>query len=142
MTSALVAGVIAGYGVAVPVGAVGVLIAGLSARVSLRVGAAAGMGAATADGLYATAAVLGGAALAETIAPWSAPLRWIAAAVLVALAVHTVRSALAARGTTAADSRGTRPLTAYLTSPRARLLTSVVSAAIIAALAVAVLMPQ
>src|SRR6266498_697704 len=31
-----------GYGIAVPIGAIGVLIAGLSARISLRVGAAAG----------------------------------------------------------------------------------------------------
>ena len=64
MSTAFLAGVVAGYGVAVPVGAIAVLIAGLSARTSLRVGAAAGMGAATADGIYALIAVLGGAALA------------------------------------------------------------------------------
>jgi arginine exporter protein ArgO len=47
MSAAFLAGVAAGYGIAVPVGAIGVLIAGLSARTSLRVGAAAGLGAAT-----------------------------------------------------------------------------------------------
>jgi len=51
---ALVSGALAGYGVAIPVGAIGVLILGLSARRSLPVGAGAGLGVATADGLYAT----------------------------------------------------------------------------------------
>lgn len=94
MTGDFLAGVVAGYGVAVPVGAIGVLIAGLSARTSLRVGAAAGLGAATADGLYALLAVLGGAALTGVIAPISTPLRWAAAAVLLLLAGHTAWSAL------------------------------------------------
>ena len=59
MTGALVAGLLAGYGVAVPVGAVAVLVVGLTARTSLRVGAAAALGVATADGVYAPAAVAG-----------------------------------------------------------------------------------
>jgi len=94
MSGAFLAGVIAGYGVAVPVGAIAVLIAGLTARTSLRVGAAAGLGAATADGVYALIAVLGGAALAAAIAPVATPLRWVAAVVLVLLAAHTARSAV------------------------------------------------
>ena len=75
VSAAFLAGVVAGYGVAVPVGAIGVLIVGLSARASLRVGAAAGLGAATADGLYALVAVVGGAAIAEVIVPVATPLR-------------------------------------------------------------------
>ncbi len=94
MTGAFLAGVIAGYGVAVPVGAIAVLIAGLTARTSLRVGAAAGLGAATADGVYALIAVVGGAALATAIAPIATPLRWAAAGVLMLLAAHMARSAL------------------------------------------------
>jgi arginine exporter protein ArgO len=97
MTGAFWAGVIAGYGVAVPVGAIAVLIAGLTARTSLRVGAAAGLGAATADGVYALIAVLGGAALAAAITPIATPLRWVAAVVLVLLAAWTARSALRSR---------------------------------------------
>jgi arginine exporter protein ArgO len=97
MTAAFLAGAIAGYGVAVPVGAIAVLIAGLTARTSLRVGAAAGLGAATADGVYALIAVLGGAALAAAIAPISTPLRWVAAVVLLLLAAHTAWSALRKR---------------------------------------------
>ncbi|RSM80366.1 lysine transporter LysE [Kibdelosporangium aridum] len=90
MISAFVAGVVAGYGVALPVGAIGALLISLTARTSLRVGAAAALGVATADGLYALAAVLGGVALAELIEPIAGPMRWAAAIVLVAMAVKTV----------------------------------------------------
>ncbi|MEU8821023.1 LysE family transporter [Actinoplanes sp. NPDC048796] len=93
MSAAFMAGVVAGYGVALPMGAIGVLIAGLSARVSLRVGAAAGLGAATADGVFAAIAVAGGAAAATAIAPIAAPLRWVAAVVLLGLAAITARAA-------------------------------------------------
>ncbi|WP_033340385.1 LysE family transporter [Catenuloplanes japonicus] len=94
MSAALVAGLIAGYGVAVPVGAIAVLIAGLAARTSLRVGAAAALGVATADGLYAAVAVTGGAALAGLIAPVTVPLRWFASFVLIGLAAWTAVTAI------------------------------------------------
>ena len=94
MSEALIAGLLAGYGVAVPVGAIAVLIVSLTARTSLRVGAAAGLGAATADGIYAVVAVLGGAALARFIEPVATPMRWIAAIVLVALALTTAATAV------------------------------------------------
>lgn len=113
MSAAFVAGVVAGYGVAVPVGAIGVLIAGLSARTSLRVGAAAGLGAATADGIYALVAVAGGAAVAGLIAPIATPLRWVAAAVLLGLAALTVRGAFRKPGP-ARQERPATPLRAYL----------------------------
>jgi arginine exporter protein ArgO len=109
VSAAFLAGVVAGYGVAVPVGGIAVLIAGLSARTSLRIGAAAGMGAATADGIYALIAVLGGAAIAGLVAPIATPLRWLAAAVLVALAAHTAFVALHRR--LAATGRPERPVT-------------------------------
>lgn len=89
MSGALVAGLLAGYGVAVPVGAIAALIISLTARTSLRVGAGAALGVATADGVYALAAVLGGAALARLIEPIGTPLRWIAAMVLIGLALRT-----------------------------------------------------
>jgi arginine exporter protein ArgO len=114
---ALVAGAIAGYGVAVPVGAIAALIISLTARTSLRVGAAAALGVATADGVFATAAVLGGAALARLIAPVSTPLRWVAAAILVALATRTAVTAFRhfAAVTTAKQRGGlTTPGRAYL----------------------------
>ncbi|KJS55415.1 lysine transporter LysE [Streptomyces rubellomurinus subsp. indigoferus] len=97
MSAALVAGLLAGYGVAVPVGAVGAYLVALTARTSLRTGACAALGVATADGLYALLAVLGGAGLAPLIAPVATPLRIGAALVLLALAVRTARTALRAR---------------------------------------------
>jgi arginine exporter protein ArgO len=105
MNGAFLAGVVAGYGIAVPVGAIGVLIAGLSARTSLRIGAAAGMGAATADGIYALIAVAGGAAVAGVIAPVEIPLRWVGAAVLLALAGWTAWGALRQPGVAAGATR-------------------------------------
>lgn len=110
MSAAFLAGIVAGYGVAVPVGAIAVLIAGLSARTSFRVGAAAGLGAATADGVYALIAAAGGAALAGVIAPVATPLRWAAAVVLLGLAVHTAVGAIRRRAAT--EEAGKRPLTA------------------------------
>jgi arginine exporter protein ArgO len=112
MSAAFLAGVVAGYGVAVPVGAIAVLIAGLTARTSLRVGAAAGLGAATADGVYALVAVIGGAALAGLVAPVAEPLRWAAAGVLLVLAAHTMIAAILRRRRGVADRRE-RPVTAW-----------------------------
>lgn len=115
MNTAFLAGVAAGYGIAVPVGAVAVLIAGLSARVSLRVGAAAGLGAATADGVYALIAVAGGAAVAGAVAPVAEPLRWVAAGVLLALAAWTAGGAIRHRRQAPDDrARPVSMLRAYL----------------------------
>ena len=94
MSEAFLAGVVAGYGVAVPVGAIAIMIMGLAARTSFAVGAAAALGVATADGLYAAVAVIGGAALAAVIEPVATPLRWVAVVVLLGLATHTAVSAV------------------------------------------------
>ena len=83
-----VAGAIAGYAIAIPVGAVAVLIIDLGMRRGFRVGAAAGAGAATADFLYAILAMAGGTAIAAVLAPWSTPLRAVAAAVLLAIGIR------------------------------------------------------
>ena len=114
MSAAFLSGVVAGYGVAIPVGAIGVLIAGLSARTSLRVGAAAGLGAATADGIYALIAVVAGAAVAAAIAPVAAPLRWVAAVVLLGMAAMTAWGALRKRRAAARPEKPATALRAYL----------------------------
>ncbi|MFC7303657.1 LysE family transporter [Streptomyces monticola] len=93
MYEAMVAGLWAGYGLAVPVGAVAVLMVNMTARTSFRVGLAAALGAAAADALYAVAAVLGGAALAGAVRPFAGPLRWAAFAILVVMAVRIGRGA-------------------------------------------------
>ncbi|MGW1798524.1 LysE family transporter [Streptomyces sp. NPDC001984] len=94
MTAALVAGLIAGYGIAIPVGAVGTYLVSLTARTSLRTGACAALGIASADGLYALLATVGGSAVAAALRPLLGPLRWASALVLVALAVLGTVSAL------------------------------------------------
>ncbi|MGW5616310.1 LysE/ArgO family amino acid transporter [Streptomyces sp. NPDC003877] len=96
MTAALVAGLLAGYGIAVPVGAVGTYLVSLTARTSLRTGVCAALGVATADGIYALAATLGGTALAAALRPVLGPLRWICVLVLLALAVWGAVGALRA----------------------------------------------
>ncbi len=88
MSAALVAGLLAGYGIAVPVGAVATYFVVLTARAGLRIGAYAALGVATADGLYALVAVLGGSRLVPVIQPIAVPLRWVSVAVLLGLALH------------------------------------------------------
>ncbi|ROO62405.1 arginine exporter protein ArgO [Micromonospora sp. Llam0] len=97
MTDALTSGLLAGYGIAIPVGAIGVLIVTLAAQVSLRHGAAAGLGVATADGLYALAAVVGGVTIARLVSPAIAVLQAAAAVVLAAIAVRGIVVAVRAR---------------------------------------------
>ncbi|WP_410677217.1 LysE family transporter [Amycolatopsis sp. cmx-4-68] len=96
VTGALLAGLLAGYGIAIPVGAVATYLVALTARTSLKTGLAAALGVATADGVYALVAVLGGAAIAGVIAPVARPLQLVSAGILVLLAVrgavHALRS--------------------------------------------------
>lgn len=94
MTAALLAGLLAGYGIAVPVGAVAAHLVSLTARTSLRTGVCAALGVATADGLYALAATLGGTALAAALHPVLEPLRWVCVLVLLALAVWSAAGAV------------------------------------------------
>ncbi|WBP90560.1 LysE family transporter [Kitasatospora cathayae] len=109
MRAALVAGLLAGYGVAVPVGAVGAYLVSLTARTSLRTGACAALGVAAADGLYALLAALGGAGLAPLLEPLARPLRIGSALVLLALAARTAVTALRARRLTVAPVARTPP---------------------------------
>ena len=88
MLDAFVAGAIAGYGIAIPVGPVAVLIIELGVRRGLRLAAPAGLGAATADGLYALLAVVAGASLAQLLAPITPALQVIAAVVLTLIALR------------------------------------------------------
>ncbi len=94
VTTALVAGLLAGYGIAMPVGAVATWLVGLTARTSLRTGLSAALGVATADGMYAGIAVIGGTALAGLIAPVAGPLRAVAAMVLLVVAARGALGAL------------------------------------------------
>ncbi|MFF8836321.1 LysE family transporter [Streptomyces sp. NPDC015130] len=117
MTAAVVAGLLAGYGIAIPVGAVGAHLVAVAARSPWRTGAGAALGIAVADGLYALLAVLGGAALVPLLAPVASPLRWVSAVVLVALAAHWTRAAVRAyrAGPSGAESPPPAPRRAFLT---------------------------
>jgi arginine exporter protein ArgO len=112
LSGALLSGLLAGYGVAVPIGAIAPLLIGLAARSPLRTGIAAALGVATVDGGYALAAVLGGSALGRTIAPVATPTRWVAAAVLIVLAVRT--ALVAVRRTEPATAAPVTARRAYL----------------------------
>ena len=92
MIGALLAGLAAGYGIAIPVGAVSVLIIEMGLRSGFRIAAAAGAGAASADGIYATIAAVFGAALAGVLMPWQVPLRAAAVVVLAMVALRGFRS--------------------------------------------------
>lgn len=116
LTDAFLPGLWAGYALAVPVGALAVLLVSVTARTSFRVGASAALGVATADGLYALAAVAGGAALSRAVAPVAGPLRSLAALLLLGMAVRTAVRALRDRGTQGGPERDVlgRPVRAYL----------------------------
>ncbi|GHI03677.1 lysine transporter LysE [Streptomyces cellostaticus] len=110
MTAALLAGLLAGYGIAVPVGAVGTYLVSLTARTSLRTGVCAALGVASADGLYALLAAAGGSALAAALRPVLSPLRWVSALVLAALAVRVALLALRQYGAQQLTTRPERPV--------------------------------
>ncbi|MEW1758357.1 LysE family transporter [Streptomyces cyaneofuscatus] len=116
MNDILIAGVLAGYGIAMPVGAITVMIVTLSAQTSFRTGFAGAMGTATADGVYAVIAALTGAALAGLLRPVAVPMRWAAALVLIALAAKGLTDAV--RRSLDPDSvqriEAKRPLNTYL----------------------------
>ena len=67
MWSSFTAGAIAGYGIAIPVGAISILIVNTSLRCGFGVGFMAGAGAATVDLLYASLAMLAAALRAAAV---------------------------------------------------------------------------
>jgi threonine/homoserine/homoserine lactone efflux protein len=88
MERAFLAGVIAGYGIAIPVGAIAVLIIDAGIRHGFRTAAAAGAGAAGADVFYAAVAALFGAALAQVLEPVAVPLRVASVVLLVMIGLR------------------------------------------------------
>ncbi len=84
-------GVLAGYGIAIPVGAISVLIVEVAIRCGFWCGFSAGAGAATADFLYSSLAVIGGVGLASRVETIGAPLRVASALVLILVAVSGLR---------------------------------------------------
>lgn len=85
--TALLSGVLAGLGVAVPPGAVAVLLLREALTRGRAHGVAAGLGIATTDAGYALVAVLAGAAVAGPIAAHATGLRVLAGSVLAGIAL-------------------------------------------------------
>jgi threonine/homoserine/homoserine lactone efflux protein len=94
---AALAGALAGYAIAIPVGAIAVLIIHIGLTSGLRQGLAAGAGAATADLIYATIAALAGAGVAAVVGPLERPLRVVGGIVLVLIGLYGLMSAWQSR---------------------------------------------
>ena len=93
MGQAFLLGIAAGYAIAIPFGPIAILIVRTGVRRGLRAAAAAGAGAATADLIFATIAMLFGAAASALLAPILPAARIVAGA---ALAIIALRGLLAA----------------------------------------------
>ncbi|NYE18477.1 LysE family transporter [Microbacterium immunditiarum] len=89
--TALASGALAGFAIAVPVGAIGVLLIQEGMRRGIRPGLAAAAGVASVDALYCLIAVVAGAAVAPLIAriePWPAVVGGIALVGIAALGLR------------------------------------------------------
>lgn len=85
MWDSFISGAIAGYAIAIPVGAIAVLILETGLKRGFWHGLAAGSGAATADLIYATIAATLGVAVAQLLDPIAPILRLVSAGFLVAM---------------------------------------------------------
>jgi arginine exporter protein ArgO len=92
MSDALISGLIAGWGVAIPLGAIGVLLVDLGMRAGFRPASGAAAAVATADLLYAAVAAVAGSAVAGLLEPHERAMKLIAAGVLAGVAVLSLRS--------------------------------------------------
>ncbi len=88
MLAAFLIGIAAGYAIAIPVGPIAILILRTGMRGGLRQAAAAGAGTATADLVYATLAMLFGAAASGFLQPFLPATRIAAAVVLAVIAIR------------------------------------------------------
>lgn len=84
---AFLSGMIAGYGIAIPVGPIAILILELGLRRGFRIALSAGAGAASADLIYATVAALAGTFLVLVLAPFASILRVGSALGLIAMGI-------------------------------------------------------
>jgi arginine exporter protein ArgO len=81
-------GALAGLGIAVPVGAIAVLIVDLAMRRGFAHAAPAALGAASADLMYAAIAVLAGTAVASALEPRQRTIELVSAGVLAGIVVY------------------------------------------------------
>jgi len=86
--AALLAGLVAGFAIAMQVGAVSLLLIEASVVRGPRIGLAAGMGVATADLTFAAIAAAAGGAAGAALSSHEAEIKVTAAVVLAAIAIH------------------------------------------------------
>jgi len=89
-STALALGAVVGLGVAMPLGAIGVLLVHTGMAQGWRPAAAGGLGVATVDVLYAVLAVLAGSAVSGALDGHERAVRWVGAVVLAAVALRGV----------------------------------------------------
>lgn len=109
MYDVIASGLVTGWAIAIPIGAVGAFLVALTARTSWRVGASGALGIATVDGVYAAVAVTAGAAIAALVEPVADGLRVASALVLLGIAVLTLVHAWTSSGT----ARAVRPISPW-----------------------------
>lgn len=91
--SSFLTGLVAGFAIAMPPGAVTSLIVRIGLQRGFRSALAAGWGTATVDGVYCVVAVLAGAALVPLLGAIDPPLRVATGVVLIGLGVRGMLSA-------------------------------------------------
>jgi threonine/homoserine/homoserine lactone efflux protein len=101
LTAVVAAGLFAGFGVAIPVGPASVYLVTLTARTSVRVGAAAALGIATVDAGYALVAAVAGSGVLGVLRTVLPVLHCTAAVVLLAVGVWMVLGAATDRASSA-----------------------------------------
>lgn len=103
MSGALLAGIFAGYAIAVPVGVIAVLIIETGMAGGLRRGLAAGAGAATVDLCYCAGALVIGGLLSQALTLVLVPLQLLSGGVLIAIGVRGLTALWIHRGVPTAN---------------------------------------
>ena len=116
MVNSFVEGLIAGFGIAIPVGPIAILIIKTSMQNGLQSGLAAGMGAASADFIFAALSAIAGSLIAAIISPISDIVRLVSAFFLVGLGLWGLRKINHSLSTELPDApHETSPIRTYLT---------------------------
>lgn len=110
---AILTGMAAGYGIAIPIGAIAILIIELGLRDGFRSGFWAGAGAATADTLYAAVAVALGSIAVAVLGTFAVALRFASGLALLGLGVVGLLRAHARAETSGSRAASAREVAVY-----------------------------
>jgi arginine exporter protein ArgO len=110
---AFVEGVLAGLGIAVPVGAIALLIVDLAMRRGFARAVPAAMGAASADLTYAAVAAVAGIAVASALQSYERGIELVSAVVLAGIAAYRTVRLFPRAESAGAEQTGDGPLRTY-----------------------------